>query len=79
MDFAVKSKQTLFVVYVDFSKANDRIPRDMLMETLTLLGCGGVLLVALASMYNVSHSILGMPIWTAGRGRRHRVFCSPYL
>ncbi len=70
MDYCVGKKQKLYVVFIDFSKAYDRIPRDKLMARLSYLGCGFVMLAALASMYKVSYSVLGVAIVTAVLGIR---------
>jgi len=70
MDYCVSKKHKLYVVYIDFSKAYDRIPRDRLMRTLKRLGCGLVMLSALMSMYKVSYSILGTAVIAAVIGVR---------
>ena len=58
MDTFVKKKLPLYVVYVDFSKAYDRIPRCTIIELLKELGCGAVMLKALAALYRTSKSCL---------------------
>ena len=70
MDYCVKKRQKLYVTYIDFSKAYDRVPRDELMRTLRYLGCGAVMLSALMSMYKVSYSVLGVAIITTIMGVR---------
>ena len=70
MDYCVSKKCKLYIVYIDFSKAYDRIPRDKLVVTLKRLGCGAVMLSALMSMYRVSYSLLGATIVTAVIGVR---------
>ncbi len=62
MDFARKKKQKLFVCFVDFSMAYDRVPRAGLFRMLRDLGCGARMLTALAAMYTVTLSVLGMTI-----------------
>ena len=44
MDWAYKKDHKLFIVFVDFSKAYDRLPRNRLLDTLRRLGCGAVML-----------------------------------
>ena len=70
MDLCVRKKKKMFIIFVDFSKAYDRVPRKALMETLRNLGCGRIMLQALISMYKVSKSILGMAVITAIAGVR---------
>ena len=70
MDFCVKKKLPLYAMFVDFSKAYDRVPRKLLMEMLRTLGCGKVMLAALVSMYKVSKSVLGMAHITSVVGVR---------
>ena len=70
MDYCVSKRCKLYVVYIDFSKAYDRIPRDNLMKTLKRLGCGSIMLAALMSMYKVSYGILGTAVITAVVGVR---------
>jgi hypothetical protein len=65
MDMCVRKRLPLFIIFVDFSKAYDRVPRRSLMEILRDLGCGKVMLAALVSMYKVSKSILGLAVVTA--------------
>ena len=70
MDFARRKKTKLYVVYVDFSKAYDKIPRRKLMQALKHLGCGMVMLAALCSMYKVSHCLIGAAVVTSVYGIR---------
>ena len=70
MDFCFRRKKKLFIAFVDFSKAYDRVPRDKMMETLKRVGCGFVMLFAIASMYKVTKSILGTAIISATIGVR---------
>ena len=69
-DYARKKKQKLFVTFVDFSKAYDNVPRDMLMRVLRRLGCGAVMLGAIAAMYAVTESVLGTAVFTTMMGVR---------
>ena len=59
VDVCLRKRQMLFVAFVDFSKAYDRVPRDLLLNTLRRLGCGMFMLGAIASLYHVSYSIVG--------------------
>ena len=67
--FSEKS-ETLRCLYVDFSKAYDRVPRNKLMMCLKKAGCGSAMLMALVAMYQVTRSMLGMAVITATIGVR---------
>ena len=68
LNFCARRKLKLFVVFVDFSKAYDRVPRNRLMHLLKGLGCGFAMLFALFTMYKVTNSILGVALITATIG-----------
>ena len=40
IDYAKHKKKTLYLVFVDFSKAYDRVPRTRLIQKLVQHGCG---------------------------------------
>ncbi len=48
-DYAMCRKTKLFVIYVDLRKAYDRVPRKALVNALKNLGCGSVMVMAIAS------------------------------
>ena len=58
VDFARHSKQTLFVTFVDFRQAYDRVPRRRLIEILQQQGCGQRMLSALVSGLSDTRSLL---------------------
>ena len=58
IDYAKKEKVKLFMLFVDFSKAYDKVPRRTLFEILKALGCGKRFLQALISIYNNTINIL---------------------
>lgn len=62
MDYALYKKVKLFILFVDFSKAYDRVPRNGLIESLKALGCGIVMLCAIAAMYSSTQLVLGAAI-----------------
>ena len=70
MDFARRKKQRLFVCFVDFSMAYDRVPRAGLFRMLRDLGCGARMLAALAAMYAVTFSVLGKAVLESKIGVR---------
>ena len=55
----------LFIIYVDFSKAYDRVPRRALIELLSRLGCGYLMVVAISCLYSDTKMVLGAAIVTA--------------
>ncbi len=58
-DLARRKKKKLFVTFVDFAKAYDTVSRQMMLKVLRRLGCGIVMLGAIAAMYTVTESIVG--------------------
>ena len=70
IDYAIVKKKKLYIVYVDFSKAYDRVPRGKLVHLLAAMGCGAIMLAALASMYKVSYGIIGITVITCTIGVR---------
>ena len=58
-DMARRKKLKLFVTFIDFSKAYDRVPRDKLFRVLQRLGCGSAMLCALGAMYSITESWVG--------------------
>ena len=69
-DYAKKKKRKLFVTFVDFSQAYDKVPRDVLLRVLKRLGCGSVMLGAIAAMYAVTESVLGSAVFATTVGVR---------
>ena len=69
-NYCVIKKVKLFVVFADFSKAYDRVPRNKLLNTLKRLGCGASMLLALVAMYKLTKSILRVATVTATVGVR---------
>ena len=66
----LRKKQKLFVVFVDFSKAYDLVPRSRLFSILVDLGCGVTMIGVLISMYPNTTNILGSTIITSTIGVR---------
>ena len=58
IDYVLFKKKKLYVVFVDFSKAYDRVPRDKLIECLKEKGCGKVMLMAIHKIYACTKSVL---------------------
>ena len=69
-DFAVKKKIKLYIVFVDFSQAYDKVSRVVLFTILKRLGCGATMLMALVAMYKMTQSVIGTALITASVGVR---------
>ena len=69
-DLARRKKLKLFVLFVDFAKAYDMVPRHMLLQILKRLGCGAVMLAAMVAMYSVTQSVIGSVLITTTLGVR---------
>ena len=67
-DYSKRKRKPLFVAFIDFSKAYDRVPRKYLLELLKRLGCGVVMLAALISLYSLTQFMLGFTVITATLG-----------
>ena len=75
----MRKKLKLFIVFVDFSKAYDLVPRSKLFDILVNLGCGITMLAALIAMYSNTTSILGSTTITSTIGVRQGSPTSCYL
>ena len=69
-DYAFRKKIKLYIIFVDFSQAYDKVSRVVLFSILKHLGCGAVMLLALISMYKTTQSIIGTAIVSASVGVR---------
>ena len=78
-DTFLRKRLKLFVVFVDFQKAYDLVPRSRLFDILIDLGCGITMLTALIAMYSSTSSILGSTIITSTIGVRQGSPTSCYL
>lgn len=58
IDLAKSKKEKLYVLFVDYSKAYDKVPRLKLLEYLKSLGCGKRMLLAIQGMYKCTRNIL---------------------
>ncbi len=79
MDYAIFTKQTLFVTFVDFSKAYGKVPRQVMFDWLKHLGAGNVILQALWGLYRDTRMILGSAIINATVGVRQGSPSSSFL
>ena len=69
-DFAAKRKIKLYIVFVDFAQAYDKVSRVVLFSILKRLGCGATMLLALIAMYKSTQSVIGTALITASVGVR---------
>ena len=46
------------MVFVDFAKAYDIVPRQKLFKVMKRLGCGAVMLAAVVAMYCTTESVI---------------------
>ena len=58
IDYVKGKKMKLFICFIDFSKAYDRISRPKLFVLLARLGCGNIMLRAIQAMYKSTKNIL---------------------
>ena len=58
IDHAKCHKRKLFLLFVDFKKAYDKVPRQELLHRLRDRGCGGTMLQALAALYRSTKFML---------------------
>jgi hypothetical protein len=70
IDYAKHKRQRLYIVFVDFSKAYDRVPRQHMLQRLSSLGCGSRMIQAIATVYQSTKMILKTAIITASIGVR---------
>jgi hypothetical protein len=58
IDLARHKRHQLFLVFVDFSKAYDRVPRDAMLSALEDKGCGAIMIKAIAAAYSDTKMLL---------------------
>ena len=79
IDVFIRKRMKLFIVFVDFKKAYDLVPRSRLFEILVNLGCGATMLAALMAMYKDTSCILGSTVISSTIGVRQGSPTSCYL
>ncbi len=62
ISFCKRKRYKLFLVFVDFSKAYDRVSRGKMFSVLKLFGCGTVMLSAIIAMYTITSCVLGSTV-----------------
>ena len=68
IDYAKGKQVKLFICFIDFSKAYDRISRRKLFILLAELGCGHIMLSAIQAIYRSTKNILKTAIITSKIG-----------
>lgn len=58
-NFAVEKKKKLFLLFIDFRKAYDKLPRDKLLCCLKELGIGTRMYSAIRSLYTSTVNVIG--------------------
>ena len=58
IDFCKAKKKKMYILFVDFSKAYDKLPHDKLIESLKRRGCGQMMLQAIQAAYSNTCMIL---------------------
>ncbi|ELT89804.1 hypothetical protein CAPTEDRAFT_67385, partial [Capitella teleta] len=51
IDFARHGRKRLYIMFVDFSKTYDPVPRELMLKRMTELGCGATIVQAIAAVY----------------------------
>ena len=69
-DYFLYKKLKLYVLFIDYSKAYDRVPRHKLIEVLKSRGCGKVMLKAIQAMYTCTKNVLKTAVISAAIGVR---------
>lgn len=69
-DYVMYKKRKLYVLFIDFSKAYDRVPRGKLVDILKDLGCGKVMIKAIKAMYTCTRNIMKSAIIESSIGVR---------
>ena len=69
-DYAHSKRKKLYVIFVDFSKAYDRVPRGLMLDKMRELGCGAMMIQAIASTYQCTQMILHSATITSSIGVR---------
>ena len=70
INYVIHRKVKLYTLFIDYSKAYDRVSRRKLIEVLRSRGCGKVMLKAIQAMYSCTKNILKSAIIHASIGVR---------
>ncbi len=72
-DIARKTRNTLYILFVDFEKAYDKVSRQKLLTLLTEQGCEAQFLSAIANTLKDTDNIIGSKSFKATAGVHHVV------
>ena len=70
IDTAHAKHRKLYIIFVDFSKAYDRVPRDLLLMKMKDLGCGSQMASAITAVYRSTKMLLQSTEITSAIGVR---------
>ena len=70
IDFVKFRKCKLYVLFIDYRKAYDKVPRKKLLEVLKSQGCGYLMLKAIQAMYSCTKNVLKSALISANIGIR---------
>ena len=70
IDYAAQFNSKLYVLFIDFSKAYDRVNRRKMVDVLKSLGCGRTMLLAIITLYKSTQFVLKSAIFIANQGVR---------
>ena len=68
IDYVQKTKQTLYIAYIDYIKAYDKLNRGILLQKLADQGCGRKYLTAVANSLSLTKNVLGNSIFASSIG-----------
>jgi hypothetical protein len=58
IDYCMKKKCKLYLLFIDFSKAYDKVPRWKLINEMRQMGCGGIMLQTIIALYTCTIFVL---------------------
>jgi hypothetical protein len=70
IDYAQRTKQPLFIMFVDYQKAYDRVNRNKLLQMLAQAGCGDRFIHAIAETLRETLNVLRTEMITSREGIR---------
>ena len=59
IDYARKTKENLYITFIDYVKAYDQVDRNVLLKLLASKGCGNTFLQAIANSFRITGNLLG--------------------
>ena len=68
VDYARKTKQSLYIMFIDYVKAYDQVDRNLLLRMLASKGCGRNFLRAIANSFRETVNVIGSESFLSFRG-----------